>query len=237
MTYRSDSDFYTPYGKIVRTSKELPDNLEEFIANFGSENSDKITETKKHSVAWFVSNCDTPSNRMEYVKALQKLIQVDIFGECGPLKCSRSDENSCWKNVEENYYFYLAFENSICKDYLTEKFFNSMNTSVVPIVLGGANYEEIAPKNSYINAWVDFKNPADLARFLQGLIDSPEKYSEYFWWKEFYRVTSVDSRSIAKYQCEVCKKLQESGTSVYNDLSEWWEHKSKCKKVHVRTND
>ena len=73
------------------------------------------------------------------------------------MQCSRSKEGDCWKKVDKDYYFYLAFENSICKDYVTEKFFNSMNHSVIPITLGAGNYEEIAPKNSYIDAYQDFR--------------------------------------------------------------------------------
>ena len=80
---------------------------------------------------------------MEYVKNLRKYINVDIYGKCGHLNCPRSQENNCWEKVDKYYHFYLAFENSICKDYVTEKFFNAMERYVVPIVLGGANYSAI----------------------------------------------------------------------------------------------
>ena len=114
-----------------------------------------------------------------FISALQKYIDVDIYGKCGTLKCSRANEDSCWKKVDEDYFFYLAFENSICKDYVTEKFFNAMNHTVVPITLGAANYEELAPKNSFINAWdQQFRNdPKLLATYLQDLIDDPSKYT------------------------------------------------------------
>ncbi len=38
--------------------------------------------------------------------------------------------------VYSTHKFYLAFENSICKDYVTEKFFTRMG-HMVPIVMGG----------------------------------------------------------------------------------------------------
>ena len=54
--------------------------------------------------------------------------------------------------LERDYKFYLAFENSICRDYVTEKFFNPLLFSTVPIVYGGADYEAIgAPPHSYID--------------------------------------------------------------------------------------
>lgn len=43
----------------------------------------------------------------------------------------------CIDIVEENYYFYLAFENS---DYVTEKLMTALDHYTVPVVLGGANY-------------------------------------------------------------------------------------------------
>ena len=71
-----------------------------------------------------------------------------------------SDEDDLGK-----FYFYLAFENSICKDYVTEKFFRGLQVTiwnilwpkqicqapVVPIVLGGANYSALAPNYSFIH--------------------------------------------------------------------------------------
>lgn len=54
--------------------------------------------------------------------------------------------------IENNYKFYLAFENSICRDYVTEKLYNSLLFSTVPIVYGGADYDAIGlPPNSYID--------------------------------------------------------------------------------------
>jgi hypothetical protein len=38
---------------------------------------------KTKDVVWIVSNCNTPSKREKYVKEMQKIINVDIFGRCG----------------------------------------------------------------------------------------------------------------------------------------------------------
>ena len=53
--------------------------------------------------------------------------------------------------LERDYKFYLAFENSICRDYATEKFYNPLFFSTVPIVYGGADYDRFAPPHSYID--------------------------------------------------------------------------------------
>lgn len=79
--------------------------------------------------------------------------------------------------VEKDYMFYLSFENSLCKDYITEKFYNAMNHSVVPITLGGAlngahnDYEDAAgaPRHSFIDVLREYPKPADLAAYLKSL--------------------------------------------------------------------
>ena len=43
-----------------------------------------------------------------------------------------------WKNVwPKSATVYLAFENSFCTDYVTEKLFRTLNTEIIPIVYGG----------------------------------------------------------------------------------------------------
>jgi hypothetical protein len=74
-------------------------------------------------VGWFVSNCGERNTRQKYAQELQKYIPVDIYGKCGTKKCPRSTETECFEMLNRDYKFYLAFENSICKDYITEKFF------------------------------------------------------------------------------------------------------------------
>ena len=45
----------------------------------------------------------------------------------------------------------------MCRDYVTEKFYNALMYNAVPVVYGGADYAQLAPKNSYIDVR-DFKS-------------------------------------------------------------------------------
>ena len=71
------------------------------------------------------SNCGAANNRMEYARDLQKFIAVDIYGDCGEHKCPTHLPHKmsvpCVNWLANDYKFYLAFENSNCKDYITEK--------------------------------------------------------------------------------------------------------------------
>ncbi len=48
---------------------------------------------KKKLVFWVVSNCHTHSRREDYVKIMQKYIDVDVYGACGPLKCKGNGDS------------------------------------------------------------------------------------------------------------------------------------------------
>ncbi|XP_025091590.1 uncharacterized protein LOC112562523 [Pomacea canaliculata] len=74
ITYRQDSDLFHPYAMLTRRKGLL-------TRNFTQE---ALEKTK--SVAWFVSNCHTQSKRDVYVKQMQQVISVDIFGRCGSQK-------------------------------------------------------------------------------------------------------------------------------------------------------
>ena len=103
---------------------------------------------QRKPVAWLVSHCHTSSQRELYVNELQKYVPVDIFGRCGkPLKCTVG-RDECFKEIEEQYQFYLSFENSLCRDYATEKLYRALASKLVPVVMGGANYSRIVPPRS-----------------------------------------------------------------------------------------
>ena len=64
---------------------------------------------------------------------------------------------SIYMNILYLFQFHLSLENSLCKDYVTEKFWKVLQYNVIPVVLNGANMSNIAPKNSYID-FKDFNN-------------------------------------------------------------------------------
>lgn len=77
ITYRQDADFRNQYG-VIKQIKEHPskgDMLQAYIKDFGIEHS-YISQNKTKKVAWFVSHCDTKSEREKYVKHLQNYINV-----------------------------------------------------------------------------------------------------------------------------------------------------------------
>ena len=105
------------------------------------KNYTAILAQKKKLAGWIVSHCKTHSRREDYVKTLQKHLPVDVYGACGPFKCGRKKDNECFENISSKYKFYLAFENALCQDYVTEKMFRYLEADFVLVVRGGAAYE------------------------------------------------------------------------------------------------
>ena len=136
----------------------------------------------------------------------------------------------CYTMLEENYKFYLSFENVFCEDYVTEKAYNILKLWVVPIVMGAANYEEMMPPNSVVNV-KDFKSPKLLAEYLNHLADNEEEYLKYFAWKQTHHVSDM-TEAFHKGFCDLCEKLNKHNLKpkTHNDLARWWGKERICER-------
>ncbi|KAK9719064.1 Glycosyltransferase family 10 (fucosyltransferase) C-term [Popillia japonica] len=213
-TYRRDSDIVAPYERWTYYNPEVRQmpQARDYAAN----------KTKK--VAWFVSNCGARNGRLAYARELAKHISVDIYGTCGPLKCPRSDKK-CFDLLDKDYKFYLAFENSNCRDYITEKFYvNGLGRNILPIVMGARpeDYERSAPEGSYIHV-DEFASPAELATYLHRLDKDNDLYNSYFRWKgtgEFINTY---------FWCRLCAMLHAPiKPKHYDDVNDWWRGPGVC---------
>jgi len=93
------------------------------------------------------------SGRNEYIRRLQNYISVDVYGGCGNLTCERDKQRDCREMMGRDFKFYIAFENSMCFDYVTEKMFYNVKFDIVPIVMDlHGNYDRFVPPKSFINA-------------------------------------------------------------------------------------
>lgn len=149
-SYRLDSDIRWSYITITdKFGNVVGPNINMKWLQFMNpitEDVKKKLETKNKAAAWFVSNCyRVKSDRENIANNIQAALAkynlgVDIYGACGNLTCSRDRMKDCMEIVQEDYYFYLVFENSLCQDYVTEKLLYPMQNFAVPIVYGGADY-------------------------------------------------------------------------------------------------
>lgn len=147
-TYRFDSDIRS--GLVVRDFNETvvaPKTEVHWIPTQRNyilpHDLSNIIKKKTKAAAWIVSDCSTRSYREKIALSLREelkkhFLTLDIYGKCGELQCG--SQETCDKLIEKDYYFYLAFEDSLCNDYVTKELLRALRHNVVPIVYGGANY-------------------------------------------------------------------------------------------------
>ena len=236
MSYRKGSDIHVPYGRIVAKTKN----------DLKFHKADLIWKKKSRSIAWMASHCGVSSNRDSLAALISRYIPVDIYGDCGSYSCPRLTGTSvssdgCYEMIENNYKFYLSFENSLCQDYITEKVFKILQYNIIPIVYGGGNYQSILPYNSYIDVQ-NFTSAKDLTDYLNLVALDYNLYNSYFEWKKNFSVTDLSLQFGFDYSmCQVCQKVHNylkhgdddnhgymMDTVGKRDLIGWWYMESNC---------
>ncbi|CAF1322567.1 unnamed protein product [Adineta steineri] len=227
ISYKYDSPF-SIFSPTIK-SRTLSNTYE--IQQERQSNNNSL-KSKNKPILWFVSNCNTFSQREKYVEELKKYIEIDIYGKCGR-KCSKEKNSQCQANLNE-YYFYLSFENSRCHSYITEKFWNIISDNknrLVPIVMGASinDYKQIAPKQSFIH--VDqYKTPEELAKYLNYLIANPKKYLTYLQWREYNQIEPINSTRWKTLLCPLCQMAYEThlSPSIRMNFSAWYHPTTQC---------
>ncbi|OQV24669.1 putative Alpha-(1,3)-fucosyltransferase C [Hypsibius exemplaris] len=214
-TYRQDSDVLSTY------------YFRYYQPNLGGDRNSRAA--KKNRAIALISNCGSPSNRDVYIAELQRYFPVDVAGRCGTLTCPKGS-SQCSQQLSQ-YKFYLAFENGLCLDYVTEKAYRAFSYDILPIVLGGGNYSALLPPNSFLNV-ADFATPKQLAERLHVLSNNPDEYEKHFIWKqspEYSRIPAAyqrDRTDICKL-CEILNRAKSgdsSARSSYADLHDWLDY-------------
>lgn len=169
MTYRCDSDL--PVGYLGRW------HLEALLTR-------PSLKTAESPAVYFASNPSDRCGREDYVRELMHYLPVDSYGASLNNKKLLEDTGRASKLATiARYKFTLAFENSITKDYVTEKFFDSLIAGSVPVYRGAPNINEFAPgERCFIDA-SRFPGARELAEYLLYLDKDEAKYAACLDWK------------------------------------------------------
>ncbi|KAM9063982.1 alpha-(1,3)-fucosyltransferase 7 [Sarcophilus harrisii] len=201
MTYRRDSDIFVPYGELVPRDGAAPP-----------------VPAKSRTAAWVISNYHRAQKRVLVYNQLSKHLRVDVFGRANrkPL-CP-----DCLLPALAPYRFYLAFENSQHRDYITEKLWrNALSAGAVPVALGPprSTYEAFLPADAFVHV-DDFGSVRELAAFLKGM--NASRYQSFFAWRERLAVRlHGDWRERFCAICAHYPRLPQN--QVYADLEAWFK--------------
>ncbi|KAM3959179.1 alpha-(1,3)-fucosyltransferase 10 [Aphomia sociella] len=190
-------------------------------------------------VIYLQSDCETSTERDNYVKELMKFIQVDSYGAClNNKQLPKKFVDDYLNNLNDReflhfiarYKFVVAIENGVCDDYITEKFWRAIKVGTVPIYFGSPSIEDWLPNNKSAILIKDFPNPKALYEYIQLLLNNDTLYEEYLEHKTKQIITNnelVEELKQRPYQndalqtagaleCLICKKLHEKSKQEKN---------------------
>ena len=216
-TYRPSADIVKDYGHFEKR----------YNAKFNA--STNRAAKKTGLISWVVSNGRSHNYREAYVRELQKHIAVDVYGHLG-MRCPGHHQNTDCLKIISRYKFYLAFENSFCRNYVTEKVWKVFDYDVVPIVMGYGDYPTLFPPSSYIDVR-NFTSPAKLAEYLTFVDSNDEEYSKYFRWKKDYHVASKQEHETYR-NCQLCEYIHKN-KGKHKVVDKLWDTTQEC--VHYDT--
>ena len=144
-SYPRGSDVYAPYGQMRRLTAKESANLQSPEKVKSVAKHDYFEDKTKVAGITMISDCADDSQRYRLIEKLRMYINIDVFGGCGQ-PCP-GGYGSC-VDLLKPYQFYFALENSDCRDYVSEKYWRSLERNQIPVVAWKLPMEGLVIPNS-----------------------------------------------------------------------------------------
>ena len=185
-------------------------------------------------ILYLQSHCGVSSDRDRYIQKLMNYIDIDSYGSClnnkhfENITLGKTSEmhNEELYSIISKYKFHIAFENSICDDYITEKLTRPLHLGCVPIYRGSPSVRDFCPDKTSVILADDFETPEKLAKYLNYLDNNDEAYLKHLNFKTkseienkfLYKLLSDrkwsvngfdEDHFVGAFECYVCQQLHE----------------------------
>lgn len=233
-TYRLDSD-------VPFTYQLAPKQLERALLQPGIpiEQRDSV-----FPVAWIASNCKTPNDRIGYVRDLMKHVGVKSYGKClNNAKIVVPTQSHGWQQAAAEaigrHKFYLAFENSNCDYYVTEKLVRAIEYGVIPVIMGSPHARLYLPNNHSALFVTDFASPKALAERITEINNNDTLFASYMAYRTEpateidpeYRQRWLDT-PLQDKGCAICELARRPPDVPRTQPAVALEHMQACEEKH-----
>lgn len=121
-----------------------------------------------------------------------------------------------------NYLFYLVFENTKCKEYITEKgFYHAYSKGAIPVIMGPSmeECEILLPPSSYLHV-DNYPTPKELAEDIISISQDENKLLSFHKWRLNFDVLNEHGyfKTSSQHFCRVCEAMNynDESTKIYD---------------------
>ncbi|KAL6739809.1 hypothetical protein Aduo_013218 [Ancylostoma duodenale] len=235
ITYRRDSHYFHPYGHFPPLQAGLPAD-----AIFTEEQVKNALRSKVRGSLILISHCNSDSRREYIIQELARYTEITVGGNCenrwkgkfGLMVAYLSRSTFTDDELIESHRFYISFENSVCKDYITEKYFLRLSQLLVPVVLKRSILEDAGLPSSSFIALDDFATVRELGEYLNHLRSDDAAYLRYFEWTKSFAKPVLSSSNVL---CELCRDIHLKKKLVLEDIVKYYI-KDQCSGSEIALN-
>jgi hypothetical protein len=174
-----------------------------------AENTDRSAD-KRTGIALVVSNCRARW-RYNYLEHLMQHVPIDSYGHCLHNKDSELNDHRSWRKsmieIGRKYRMVISFENTVVKDYISEKIFHIYQSGAIPVYWGPSDIYKWVPGNhTFIDAST-FNEPKELAAYLKRVVDDDSLFKHHttnFDWDKTANMIKTHCPPV-NYMCGVCR--------------------------------
>jgi hypothetical protein len=153
--------------KIKNKSFNKNKNLSIIVTKNGTQHSNQISNPETSTINYTL--------RTDLGIELSKNKNIDVYGTFWDNNGDNIKGEIWNKHIGlDEYKFSIACENSIQKNYVSEKFWDVVLTETIPIYLGCNNIDEFIPENCYIS--LNNKSMEEMVESINDVLTNPDYY-------------------------------------------------------------
>ncbi|XP_075540010.1 uncharacterized protein LOC142574899 [Dermacentor variabilis] len=186
---------------------------------------------------WGVSLNDCGAHHCVF-RDVAKALKLYVMPSCGASYCQSLAE--CVAYVARHYNFIIVTETPACFQSVYELIYEAFKHDLVPIVikplpsylhmlrrsraLVSQELRRQLPPHSVVS--LAEMHPGHISDHLRYLLNHPAAYEEYFAWKRYFTVTTLEDDLCP--MCIALHDLHKGKVPTGRDIREWWHLRAKC---------